>query len=41
LERWDAAAMAARPDAPQPFFRRFKNLVVTAYYTSRVGQEQN
>ena len=40
LERWDGEAMALRPDAPQPFFRRFKHLVVAAYYTSQVGQQQ-
>jgi hypothetical protein len=40
LERWDREAMSAAPDAPRPFFRRFKNLVVTGYYTSQVGQEE-
>ena len=32
--------MGAAPDAPRPFFRRFKSLVVTGYYTSQVGQEE-
>lgn len=41
LKGWDAAAFAPAPhDAPPPFFRRFKTLVVVGYYTSEVGQVQ-
>jgi gluconate 2-dehydrogenase gamma chain len=38
LEQWDEAASQAPPGPQAPFFRRFKSLVVTAYYTSEVGQ---
>ena len=38
LEHWDAAASNSPPGPQPPFFRRFKSLVVTAYYTSEVGQ---
>ena len=38
LEQWDRAASQAPPGSQPPFFRRFKNLVVTAYYTSEIGQ---
>jgi hypothetical protein len=38
LEEWDVAA-SKTPHGPQPpFFRRFKSFVVTAYYTSEIGQ---
>jgi hypothetical protein len=40
LERWDHDAMGTPPDAPRSFFRRFKGLVVTGYYTSQVGQDE-
>ena len=40
LEHWDREAMSPAPDAPRPFFRRFKSLVVTGYYTSQVGQDE-
>lgn len=38
LEQWDRAASQAPPGSQPPFFRRFKSLVVTAYYTSEIGQ---
>src|SRR5512138_3601802 len=38
LEHWDAAASNAPPAPQPPFFRRFKSLVVTGYYTSEIGQ---
>ena len=38
LEQWDRAASQAPPGPQSPFFRRFKSLVVTAYYTSEIGQ---
>jgi len=38
LEQWDEAASRAPPGPQIPFFRRFKSLVVTAYYTSEIGQ---
>jgi gluconate 2-dehydrogenase gamma chain len=38
--QWDANAYEARPhDAPAPFFRRLKELVLVGYYTSTVGQD--
>lgn len=41
LTAWDAQAFAdAPPDAPKPFFRRFKELTIIGYYTSDVGQNQ-
>lgn len=41
LQAWDTAAFAPAPrEAPPPFFRRFKTLVVVGYYTSEVGQVQ-
>ena len=38
LEQWDRAASQAPSGTQAPFFRRFKSLVVTAYYTSEIGQ---
>jgi hypothetical protein len=38
LEQWDRAASKTPPGEQAPFFRRFKSLVVTAYYTSEIGQ---
>jgi len=38
LEQWDEVGSHAPPGPQAPYFRRFKSLVVTAYYTSEVGQ---
>jgi gluconate 2-dehydrogenase gamma chain len=40
LSEWDANAFERMPqDAPRPFFRRLKELVVVGYYTSPLGQD--
>ncbi len=40
LGTWDKNAFEPRShDAPAPFFRRLKELVVVAYYTSSLGQD--
>lgn len=38
LEQWDRAASQVPRGPEVPFFRRFKSLVVTAYYTSEIGE---
>lgn len=40
VSEWDAKAFETMPqDAPRPFFRRLKELVVVGYYTSPIGQD--
>jgi gluconate 2-dehydrogenase gamma chain len=39
IKQWDDQAFASANAAAMPFFRTLKQLIVTGYYTSEIGQE--